>query len=379
MTSFESWLESKLSERKEKFLFRELSQEKSLLDFTSNDYLGLARSAPLYEQTLHRLKELGLESNGATGSRLLSGNASYTQNVEKKLATLFKTDAALIFNSGYTANLAVLSSVPQRGDTILYDELAHACIKDGARLSLARRFSFKHNDLEDLERKIKKSEGRIFIAVESIYSMDGDECPLKELTDLAGRTGAMIILDEAHSTGVIGEQGSGLAASLGLEKKIAMRIHTFGKAMGIHGACVVGSQTLADFLINFARPFIYTTALPPHSVAAIESSFDILKRSPDLQEQLKKKVALFVASVKEMTNRTTSNSAIQTAIFPGNENVRQAAAHLQQRGFDVRPILSPTVPLGEERLRICLHTFNEDADIRKLSSLLLEWNAARIK
>lgn len=379
MASFESWLDSKLSGRKEKSLFRQLSKEKSLIDFSSNDYLGLARSTSLYEQTLLRLKELGIQRNGATGSRLLSGNADYTQIVEEKLATLFRTEAALIFNSGYTANLAVLSSVPQRGDTILYDELAHACIKDGARLSLAQRFSFRHNDLDDLEKKIKNAEGKVFVAVESIYSMDGDECPLQELTTLADRTGALIILDEAHSTGVAGEQGSGLAVALGVEKKIAIRIHTFGKAMGIHGACVAGSQLLCDFLVNFARPFIYTTALPPHSIAAIESSFDILKQTPDLQIQLQKKVSLFIESASSMTNRTTSNSAIQTAIFPGNENVRRAAADLQHHGFDVRPILSPTVPLGQERLRICLHTFNEDADIQKLCTLLLELNDVRIK
>jgi 8-amino-7-oxononanoate synthase len=377
MTSsvLESWLESKLVERKEKSLFRELSTSKKLVDFTSNDYLGLSRSPEIYAQTLQRLKALHLESNGATGSRLLSGNADYTQLVESRLAQIFKSETALIFNSGYAANLGVLSAIPQRGDTILYDELAHACIKDGARLSLAHRFSFRHNDLEDLARKMQKADGKIFIAVESIYSMDGDECPLEDLVKVAASANATIILDEAHSTGVCGANGSGLAVSLGLEDKIAIRVYTFGKAMGVHGACVAGSQKLIDYLVNFARPFIYTTALPPHSIAAIESAFDFLKDASEPQRILQHKINVYRNFIGSMTNRTASYSAIQTALFPGNDNVRRAALHLQKSGFDVRPILSPTVPLGEERLRICLHTFNDDDDIRKVCALLLSADA----
>jgi 8-amino-7-oxononanoate synthase len=374
-TIVDSWYEEKLLQRKEQQSLRALTAPAGKLDFTSNDYLGLARSEEIYEETLKRLRNLHLKKNGATGSRLLSGNSAYTQQVETSLAERFKADAALIFNSGYSANLAVLSSIPQRGDTILYDELAHACIKDGARLSLAQRFSFHHNDLADLEQKIKRATGRIFIAVESIYSMDGDQCPLAELVKIAESSGATIILDEAHSTGVLGAGGSGLAVSVGLEKKIGIRVYTFGKAMGVHGACVVGSAPLCEYLINFARPFIYTTALPPHSIASIECAFNSLDNSPGLQSLLAEKIKLFQNSVTDMSNRTTSNSAIQTALFPGNENVRRAAAYFQERGFDIRPILSPTVPLGEERLRICLHTYNEDDDIKKLGEWLLARNA----
>jgi 8-amino-7-oxononanoate synthase len=369
------WYEKKLLQRREQQSLRVLTAPAGKLDFTSNDYLGLARSEEIYQRTLKRLTSLQLQKNGATGSRLLSGNSTYTQQVEASLAERFKADAALIFNSGYSANLAVLSSIPQRGDTILYDELAHACIKDGARLSLAQRFSFHHNDLADLEQKIKRATGRIFIAVESIYSMDGDQCPLAELVKIAESSGATIILDEAHSTGVLGAGGSGLAVSVGLEKKIGIRVYTFGKAMGVHGACVVGSLPLCEYLINFARPFIYTTALPPHSIASIECAFNSLDNSPELQSLLAKKIKLFQNNVRDMPNRTTSNSAIQTALFPGSANVRRAAAYFQENGFDIRPILSPTVPLGEERLRICLHTFNEDEHIKKLGEWLLAWNA----
>jgi 8-amino-7-oxononanoate synthase len=373
----DSWLEHKLLERKEKLLLRELSTEKRLLDFTSNDYLGLARAPELYDAVLQKMETLDIKQNGATGSRLLSGNAAYTTEVEQKLAAIFKAASSLIFNSGYAANLAVLSSIPQRGDTILYDELAHASIKDGARLSLANRYSFRHNDLEDLQTKLKKATGRAFIAVESIYSMDGDQCPLKELVKIAGAYGASIVLDEAHSTGVLGANGSGLAVVLGVEKEIPIRIYTFGKGMGIHGACVAGSTSLIQYLVNFARPFVYTTALPPHNIASIDCAFTYLHNHLHLQDVLQQKINVFSRAVQPMPNRTASTSAIQTALFPGNENVRRAAVTLQQKGFDVRPILSPTVLQGAERLRICIHTFNTDQEILALASQLIAVSALK--
>jgi len=366
----DSWLDKKLTERKEQDSLRTLTVPNEKIDFTSNDYLGLSQSAVLFKAIQRRLESLSPHLNGATGSRLLSGNSAYVEQVEGMLAEIFKARRVLIFNSGYAANLGVLSSLPQRGDTILYDELAHACIKDGARLSLASRFSFRHNDLHDLESKLKRAHGKIFIAVESIYSMDGDQCPLIDLVRLAEQYQAFIILDEAHSTGVMGENGSGLAVSLGVQDRIAVRVYTFGKAMGIHGACVAGSHRLIEFVINFARPFIYTTALPPHSIASIECAFQFLNQRPDLQIDLQNRIKLFLDSTRKMTNRIESNSAIQTAIFPGNESTRHVAHRLQQKGFDIRPILSPTVPVGKERLRICIHTFNTEAEILSLAESL---------
>src|SRR5882672_9118634 len=283
-------LQKVLNEKKKQDSFRRLKSSSQPIDFCSNDYLGLARSQELFYAINRGAERLKPPYNGSTGSRLLSGNSELAEEMEKKLAGIFRSPKSLLFNSGYTANLAVLSSLPQRGDTILYDELAHTCIKDGARLSLASRFSFRHNDLNDLEEKIKRAKGNIFIAVESIYSMDGDESPLEELVTLAERYNATIILDEAHSTGSYGENGGGLAVEKGLEKKIAVRIYTFGKAMGIHGACVAGDETLINYLINFARPFIYTTAMPPHSLIAIQCAFDYLKQQVGLQERLQSKI-----------------------------------------------------------------------------------------
>lgn len=369
MDDLETAINRKISELRKKNQLRSLKvPDTRLIDFTSNDYLGLARSEELHQLILNKIQSLEHPLNGATGSRLLSGNFSYIEEVEVKLASLFKSESTIIFNSGYTANLGVLSCLPQKGDTIFYDELSHACIKDGARLSLANRFSFRHNDLDDLRSKLKKNNsGLSFIAVEAIYSMDGDVCPLTDLVKLAKEFNASIILDEAHSTGVFGLSGNGLARSLDVENEIAIRIYTFGKAMGIHGSCVACSDIIKNYIINFSRPFIYTTALPKHSIAAIDYSFEYLQNNSDLQNVLREKIKLFKQHCDFKTN---SDSPIQPVVIPGNELVKEAADSLHKDGFDVRPILSPTVKPGTERLRICLHTFNENEDIIRLAETL---------
>lgn len=371
MKHLESMLQSRLAATKAKGSLRSLKiMDPALIDFTSNDYLGLARSKSIFEEIQSRLQLQSIHYNGSTGSRLLSGNTDAVEETEVELAHLFKSDEALIFNSGYVANLAVLSTLPQRNDTILYDEYAHACMKDGARLSPAKHWSFRHNDLDDLESKLKKATGHIFVAVESIYSMDGDACPLLQLVELTDRYAATLVLDEAHSTGTFGPDGAGIAVAQGLEHRIGIRVHTFGKAMGAHGACVAGSAVLRQSLINYARPFIYTTALPVHSVVSISSSFRYLKAHPILQEDLKKKVALFTQQIGDHEGWTTGVTAIQSVVFPGSEHVKHIAQRLQGKGFDVRPILSPTVPVGKERIRICLHTYNTDDEIMRLATEL---------
>lgn len=363
-------LMTKLQERESLGIRRRLPPDQSsLVDFASNDYLGLARSRELYRQIEEECRR-SRKSNGSTGSRLLTGNDPYTEEVERELATTFQSESALIFGSGYSANLSVLSSIPRKGDTILYDELSHASIKDGARLSLAKRFSFSHNDLADLERKIGIASGRIYIVVESVYSMDGDVCPLREIAELARKKEAVLILDEAHSTGAVGRGGSGMAVEMGLADEIPVRIYTFGKAMGIHGACVAGSNTLREYLVNFARPFIYTTAPDSHAVASIRSAFAFLKEHPELQEGLRKNVELYLQCMTGIGNRTKSSSAIQTLIISGADEVRKAAGEIRSAGIDVRPIVSPTVANGAERLRICLHTYNTDDEIETLAYFL---------
>jgi 8-amino-7-oxononanoate synthase len=369
--NLENWINEALIRQRDKNLFRELVAPKGLKDFCSNDYLGLSRSTELFNNIARKIESLSDKKNGSTGSRLLSGNSLYTEEVEKKLSSIFKSESTLLFNSGYAANQAVLSSLPQKGDIILYDELAHACIKDGARLSMAAKYSFRHNNVDELENKIKRIKAdKIFIAVESIYSMDGDYCPLQELLAIAAKYNAVLIVDEAHSTGVMGEQGGGLSIALGVQNKIDIRIHTFGKAMGVHGACVAGSLAMIQYLTNFARPFIYTTALPAHSVASIDCAFEHLNKNMPLQSALASRINAYLKSIHPHSSRTPSTSAIQTAIFPGNTAVKNAAHTLQQKGFDVRAILSPTVPTGAERLRICLHTYNTEEEIQNLTEAL---------
>lgn len=363
--TIQQWIDKKLDERRTEGLCRELKTENNLIDFVSNDYLGMARSEELFDLIKKKTENITQKRNGASGSRLLGGNSAYIEQVEHLLSTIFKSESALIFNSGYSANTALLSAIAQRGDTILYDELSHASIKDGARMSLAKRFSFLHNDLYDLEKKIKHATGRIFIVVESIYSMDGDVCPLREISDLARKYDAAIIVDEAHSTGIMGEDGSGMAVSSNLHEQCLARIYTFGKAMGVHGACVAGSASLIKFLINFARPFIYTTSLPPHGIASIDAAFELLHEHTDLQHTLQEKISLFKSRIT-----TNSSSAIQPIIVPGNANVKSLAIKLQYAGYDVRPVLSPTVREGTERLRIILHTYNSNSEIENLTQQL---------
>lgn len=372
-------LKGLLDKRGLKGNLRSLATGGHLVDFFSNDYLGLARNQELWQLIRKNYDDLGDKSNGATGSRLLSGNSVYCEQLEGYLASIFKAETVLLFNSGYSANQAVLSSIPQKGDTIIYDEHIHACIKEGARLGFARHYSFKHNDTSDLKKKLDLAAGNIFVVIESIYSMDGDEGAVEETLKICKQYGANLIVDEAHSTGVLGENGNGLVCSLGLEKEVFLRIYTFGKGMGVHGACVVGPEVVKSYLVNFARPIIYTTALPAHSLVSIRSAFDYLKNNLALQEKLRKVIKHFDLATRakhfpESTgNYFLSNSgAIKILVTPGNDNAKRLAKVIQGEGFDVRPILSPTVKEGQERIRICLHTFNTINEIDQLIELIFK-------
>ena len=345
------------------------------VDFSSNDYLGLARNKALGEDIAWHYSQLK-SANGSGGSRLITGNSQLAEQLEAELAAFFRMEASLLFTSGYSANLGLLSSLPKKGDTILYDELAHACIKDGARLSLAQRFSFKHNNVQSLETRLKKASGAVFVAVEAVYSMDGDEAPLQEMAALCKAYGAALVVDEAHSTGIYGG-GRGLVCELSLEESVFATINTFGKAIGHHGACISGSASLREYLINFARPFIYTTAPPPHSLLSLQRSFLYLQEQPGLIGQLKENINFFLALKKERLAhllpeglQIESRSPVQAIVWPGIEPLRRLTMKIQDQGFDVRPIIAPTVPEGRERLRICLHVFNTKEEISALVEAL---------
>ncbi|OEK03467.1 8-amino-7-oxononanoate synthase [Roseivirga sp. 4D4] len=361
-----SKLEDLLTKRKEQGSFRNLGTiPYDKVDFSSNDYLGLARSKDLKSIIVEQYNQSN-HLNGSTGSRLLTGNKEVTEECERDLAKLFGVEQTTLFNSGYMANLALFSTLPQRGDTIVYDEYSHACIKDGCRLSLASRRSFKHNDLLDLEKKLKVAEGEVYVACESVYSMDGDQAPLEALAKLANTYGAKLIVDEAHSTGVFGVNGSGLVAELGLQNSVFAVIYTFGKAVGIHGACIAGDSSLKEFITNFSRPFIYTTAPSPFEIISIQSAFKYLRNHPSLSLNLHSKIEDFNRQLPQFA----SPSAIKSVIIGGNKKTKSIASQLQGKGFDIRPILSPTVKEGSERLRVCLHTFNTEEEIDLICHLL---------
>ncbi|MBC7616333.1 MAG: pyridoxal phosphate-dependent aminotransferase family protein, partial [Pedobacter sp.] len=333
MDNAEQFLQQKLNERIEKNRLRKLTYSNLPIDFCSNDYLGLAQSKELRSLVEIETNRLSNFKNGATGSRLLSGNYLYTEETEQDIAEFHSSTAALLFNSGYDANVGLLSSIPQRGDTIITDELIHASLIDGARLSYAERFRFKHNNIIDLEQKLKNAKGLCYVVIESIYSMDGDMAPLTEISQICSKYNANLIVDEAHAVGVFGDKGKGLVQQLGLEKKIFARIVTYGKALGTHGAAILGSNHLRQYLINFARSFIYTTAAPLHQIIAIKCAYQLLAKH-NYQQQLANKIECYNQQI-EVTSlpRIKSNSCIQTVLFKDDLTAKKNADYLQSKGF----------------------------------------------
>lgn len=374
MKKFPEHLSAKLQVRKQNNALRQLPALTNLIDFASNDYLGLSQSEIVFNETHQYLTSCQIIQNGATGSRLLSGNHKLYQEAEAYIAQFHQSESALIFNSGYDANVGFFSSVPQKGDLILYDELCHASIRDGIQLSNAKAYKFQHNDFEDLEKLILRNQNStIYIVTESVFSMDGDTPNLEELVVVTDKYNCYLVIDEAHALGVFGEKGEGLVQMLGLQTYVFARIMTFGKGLGCHGAAILGSPELKSYLVNFARSFIYTTGLSPHSVATILVAYQLLEKNHQPIEKLKANTIHFNQVKNSLSLKpifVRSKSAIQSAIIPGNESVKSIANQLQEKGFDVKAILSPTVPEGQERLRFCLHSFNSKEEISEVLELL---------
>ena len=371
-------LQKALQERETAGTLRHLSEESYLIDFYSNDYIGLAKNAVVRTKAHSLLEEYPLQ-NGSTGSRLLSGNYPLIRNAESYLAAFHGAEKGLLFNSGYDANVGIFSSIPQKGDVVLYDQYIHASIRDGLQLNKAQNFKFKHNSLADLEEKLKRfapSATTLYIATEAVFSMDGDTPDLPAMVALAKEYNAYIIIDEAHSVGIFGNRGEGLCQALGIEKDIFLRLITFGKGIGAHGALVVAQAEVIDYLVNFARSFIYTTAAAPESIATLLASYMLL---PELKERdlLHENIVFFREKAQTLAKEKgitfiDSSSAIQGLIIPDSQKVKQVAARLQARGMGIKPILSPTVPKGEERLRICLHSYNTKEEINLLFQTISE-------
>lgn len=344
---------------------RQLKISTAPIDFASNDYLGLARSRVLFEATLKEWQQCPLSPNyvGSTGSRLLTGHSSYAQELEETIANFHGFPTSILFNCGYMANLGLLSCVADSQDKILFDAHIHASTKNGMQLSPAQTFSFRHNDVEHLEKRLKniKGQGKIFICIESIYSTDGSKAPLKQICKLSQKYEAFLIVDEAHAIGVYGTQGQGLVFESQLQQYVFALVVTFGKALGTHGAAVLGHPILKDILINFASSFIYTTALPTPVLTSIKCSYNLLPKLHSERKQLLDSIRYMKESLPY-----ASQTPIQSIQIKGNSNLKKIAYSLSQEGFDVRPLMSPTIQRGQERLRLCLHAFNSQTEIQTL-------------
>lgn len=348
-------------------------QPRSGIDFSSNDYLGLA-AAPRLRRAVAAALDRGI-SIGSGGSRLLRGNDPEHEALEAEAAAFFGSETALFFSSGYAANATLLSTLPQRGDLIVHDELVHASAHEGMRLSRAAHVSTPHNDASAVADAIAGwrrdgGVGRPWIAVESLYSMDGDRAPLADLASVADRHEAMLLIDEAHATGVFGDRGRGLAAELeGRENVITLR--TCGKALGCEGALLCGPRIARDFIVNRGRGFIFSTAPSPLIASAVRESLRILQDEPERRAQLAGLIAHAETTLGHCGAPATGSQIIPIVIGEDAATMRAATA-LQAAGFDVRGIRPPTVKPGTARLRIAL-TLNITAqDMDALALVLAE-------
>ncbi|KAF9694752.1 hypothetical protein EKO04_007405 [Ascochyta lentis] len=389
-----------LERRRKNSTLRNLTLPKpGQIDFSSNDFLSLSTNAQLKKAYLDELQRSQLPL-GSGGSRLLDGNSTYAEALEHDIAKFHGAEAGLLWNSGFDANAGFFSCVPQPGDVIVFDELVHASVHDGMRLSrAAQTVPFVHNSIADLRRVLQEvaelpSRSNVFVAVESIYSMDGDVAPLQRIVDtvieILGEERGYVTVDEAHSTGVLGFEGRGLVSELGLEKQVFARLHTFGKALAGNGAILLGSHTLRHYLINYARPLIYTTFLSYPSLALIRSSYQLLGAggTVSLQSHLhrlteflfKAMHQLHITSAAARSLLSIPSACPQSPIFAVQlQQPRDLAKYLQEKGMMVRAVVAPTVPLGTERVRICLHAGNTVDEVEMLVGALEKWCERQLK
>lgn len=387
-------VQAALLRREEKGLLRKLrAPQSTACDFSSNDYLGFARSQEFQTFFSQHLQKIPPKSTGSSGSRLLSGHSEDISTAEQVAACFHNAEDALIFNSGYDANLSLLSCIPGLHDAIVYDELVHASMHDGMRMSRAQTpvYPFRHNDLNSMERCVRQAitehKGSVLVCIETVYSMDGDVASVRDLLDACasiqtqlGRE-VLLIADEAHAAGVFGEKGEGVIAQTNSHKhpNLLATIVTFGKAFATHGAVILTRSIVKSYLINYARPFIYSTALPPHSIAAINAAYNfaVTKAARVARKRLWKNIYRFHLAAKTRLSQVVlvdqyGRSPIQGIYVAGNKRCVLVAEKLREHGFDVYPIRSPTVPQGTERIRIILHAHNTEAEMDGLINATLQ-------
>lgn len=408
--SLERSMTHSLNTRRSQSTLRQLTTNpRDSADFSSNDFLSLATSAELRQTYLDELHhDPAVSSLGSGGSRLLDGNSTYAEQLEHDLATFHRAPAALLCNSGFDANVGLFSCLPQAGDVIVYDEFIHASVHDGMRLSRAGRcVAFAHNDVSALgdvlrgivdgDAAVRDGRRNVFVAIETVYSMDGDMAPLRDVAQAIKaalpRGNGHLIVDEAHSTGVFGPQGRGLVCELGMEDAMTVRLHTFGKALAANGAVVLCSPVVRQYLLNYARPIIYTTFMSYPALAAIRASYSFLLagKTEPLARNLRMLIqALHVRlldlqtslqlSPRNETLLSVPSACPQSSIFAVLSSEPKAlAAYCQHNGFVVRGIVPPTVPVGTERIRVCLHAGNTVKEIDGLVATLRHWVLQRVR
>lgn len=357
-------LTARLAEVRESGLYRRLRavegaqdaaiilEGQEVLLFSSNNYLGLANHPALKRAAQEAIERYGC---GSGASRLISGSMAVHHELEQRLATLKKTDAALVFPTGYHANIGVLSALMEPGDTILSDSLNHASIIDGCRLSRADTRVYRHADTEHLGELLKAcpATGQRLIVTDSVFSMDGDLAPLTEIVSLARQYDAWVMVDEAHATGVFGPHGGGLVEELGLAEEVDIQMGTLGKALGCVGAFVAGSHELIDWLVNRARSFIYTTAIPPAMAAAVLAALDIVEQEPERRRQLWNNTRVLADGLRSLGYTLGATRSQILPVIIGEARATMVVAHaILQRGVFAHGIRPPTVPEGTSRIRV---------------------------
>lgn len=345
--------------------------DQPLLDFSSNDYLALSQHPDLIKAGREALERYGA---GVGAARLMSGDLTLFHQLERETADLKGCAAALLFGSGYMANVGMIPALIGRGDVVFTDRLDHASIYDGCRLAGARLLRFRHNDLEHLESLLNKERGtgQALVVVESLYSMDGDIAPLVELVDLKKRHACMLMVDEAHATGIFGDQGGGLIQAAGLEGEVDVVMGTFGKALGSYGAYVAGSKTLRDYLINRARSFIYSTGLPPAVVGASLAAVRLVRGRPDLRKQLAENAAYFKECLKMEGLVGTPGPSQIVPIMVGDGGVALSLAEECCRlGLFATAVRPPTVPEGAARVRFSVTVHHQKPELAESARLLM--------
>jgi 8-amino-7-oxononanoate synthase len=332
--------------------------------FSSNNYLGLANDPILVEKAVNTLQEFGL---GSSGSRLTTGNTEWHEKLEQRIASFKKTEAALLFSSGYLANIGVLSSLPEKGDVLLSDQLNHASIIDGCRLSKAETVIYQHTDMNSLELKLKETRAytRRFIVTDGVFSMDGTIAPLDQIMELANRYDAYVIVDDAHATGVLGEKGRGTSEYFGVSPDVV--IGTLSKAIGVEGGFVTGSRVLVDFLLNHARTFIFQTAIPPVSCAAAYAAIDMIEKDKEKKIHLLRMIKVIKDNLDAMGFTVYGHDTPIIPVIIGDEETSvQFSKKLQENGIYAPAIRPPTVPDGKSRIRLTVTSAHTDSQVEHL-------------